>query len=471
MQPEVWTIPARGPSAEGLRGRTIQDMSSESLSPSRRSFLQKSTTLAASGAFTIVKPELVRGAGKEKLKAGLIGCGGRGTQAAVDLLTGTDNVELVAMADIFEDKLEGSLNRLRDAKFVSRYAGIVVNGREKGAQELAESVPRKVVVDADHHFVGFEAYKKVIAADLDIVMLTTPPGYRPLHFEAAVEAGKHVFTEKPIATDTMGCKRFMAAAKKSEEKKLTVVAGAQRHSHREYIETVQKIHDGAIGEVLALYSYYLSGPVFHARSRDPKWGDMEWQHRNWYSFLWLCGDQIVEQHYHNIDFMNWVMGTHPVRVVASGGAAWRTREELYGNIYDHMSSDFVYPNGVRLSSHCRQYRKATYAVYNNVSDLVVGAKGRSNGMDMGSKGINPYVQEHIDLVDSIRGNGPYVNRGMEVATNTMTCIMARESAYSGLELTWDQIMASQQDLMPKAFDYKLQMEAPPLPVPGVYKFV
>ncbi len=206
----------------------------------------------------------------------------------------------------------------------------------------------------------------------------------------------------------------------------------------------------------------------HAKARDPKWGDMEWEHRNWYSFIWICGDQIVEQHFHNIDFINWVMDAHPVRVVASGGAIWRPREPLYGNIYDHMCSDFVYPNGVHLSSHCRQYPKG---LYYRVEDLVVGAKGRSNGTDMGTKGINGQVQEHINLVKSILGQGPYINHGMAVAESTMTCIMARESAYSGLEITWDMIMKSQQDLQPKAFDYKLTTNPPPLPVPGQYKFV
>jgi predicted dehydrogenase len=195
---------------------------------------------------------------------------------------------------------------------------------------------------------------------------------------------------------------------------------------------------------------------------------MEWEHRNWYSFIWICGDQIVEQHFHNIDFMNWVMGSHPVEVVASGGASWRTREELYGNIYDHMASDFVYPNGVRLSSHCRQYPNG---LYRNVSDLIVGSKGRSTGLDMGSKGINPYVQEHIDMIKSITGAGPYINQGMRVAESTMTAIMAREAAYSGIKVTWDMIMASKQDLQPKQFDYKLKMDPMPLPVPGVYKFV
>ena len=425
---------------------------------SRRTFLAASAGAA-----------LARGASKDRLKAGIIGCGGRGTQAVVDMLTGNPDVELVAMADVFEDHLEGSLANLRDAKWVARNI-------ERKSQwditpatpELVQSVQSRVNVQPDRHFVGFDAYSKLIDSGVDIVMLTTPPGYRPMHFEAAVNAKKHVFTEKPIATDPVGARRFMAAAKKAEELKLTVMSGAQRHAHRQYIDTVRKIHDGAIGDVLALYSHYLSGPVFHAKARDAKWGDMEWEHRNWYSFVWLCGDQIVEQHFHNIDFMNWVMGTHPIKVVASGGAAWRSRDELYGNIYDHMASDFEYANGVRLSSHCRQYPSGCHR---DVSDLIVGSKGRSKGMDMGPQGINPYVQEHIDLVKSITGAGPYINQGMSVAESTLTCIMAREAAYSGQEVTWDQAMASQLDLQPKAFDYNLTMNPPPLPVPGVYKFV
>jgi predicted dehydrogenase len=299
-------------------------------------------------------------------------------------------------------------------------------------------------------------------------MLTTPPGWRPIHFEAAVEAGKHVFTEKPIATDATGVRRFMAAGRQAAEKRLTVMSGAQRHEDRPYVETVGRIQDGAVGEIVALYSNYLSGPVFHAQARDAKWGDMEWEHRNWYSFLWLCGDQIVEQHFHNIDFMNWVMGGHPERVVASGGAAWRPRAALYGNIYDHLASDFVYPNGVHLSSVCRQYPNG---LYRNVSDLIVGTKGRSTGTDLGAKGISAYVQEHIDMVDSIQGRKPYINQSMPIAESTLTCIMARESAYSGMAITWDQIMNSPQNLMPGSFSFDTATTPAPLPVPGEYKFV
>ncbi len=432
-------------------------------SVSRRSFLAATSGLA-----------LAQGASStDRLKAGIVGCGGRGTQAVVNLLTGNENVDLVAMADVFEDHLESSLTKLRsDGTFIARDAGITVerNGKpvQLSANDLVASVQSRIKVDPEHHFVGFDAFQKLINSDVDIVMLTTPPGYRPQHFEAAINAGKHVFTEKPIATDPVGVRRFMASVKTAEAKKLTVMSGAQRHAHREYIETVDKIHNGAIGEIVALNSQYLSGPVMHANARDPKWGDMEWEHRNWYSFIWICGDQIVEQHFHNLDFINWVMGTHPVEVVASGGAAWRSRDELYGNIYDHMASDFVYPNGVRLSSHCRQYPAG---LYRNVSDLIVGSKGRSTGLDMGTKGINPYVQEHIDMIKSITGTGPYINQGMRVAESTMTAIMGREAAYSGMKITWDMIMASKQDLQPKEFDYKLSMQPMPLPVPGIYKFV
>jgi predicted dehydrogenase len=435
--------------------------------PSRRTFLTAAST------FTIVKPHLVRGAGNERLKAGLIGCGGRGTQAVTDLISGTENVDLVAMADIFEDKLESSLRTLRNPRSLTRYANMPVkrNGEVKALTEaeLAKEIADRVKVEPDRHFVGFDAFEKLVKSGVDIVMLTTPPGYRPAHFEAAINAGKHVFAEKPIATDPVGVRRFMAAAKLAGEKKLTVVCGAQRHAQTNYIQTVDKIKNGAIGDIRALNSRYLSGPVFHAQARDSQWGDMEWQHRNWYSFVWICGDQIVEQHFHNIDFICWVMGTHPTRAVASGGISWRKGKELYGNIYDHMSTEFEFPGGIRYFSHCRQYPRG---VFNEVTDLIIGSKGASNGTDLSSdKGIVSQVQEHINLVDSIRGTGPYLNQGQAVAESTLACIMGRESAYSGQAITWDQAMASQQDLQPKAFDYKLQMDPPALPEPGTYKFL
>ncbi len=424
-------------------------MESSPIDISRRSFLRNSTAAAAGAtAFTIIRPELVRGAGNEKLKAGLVGCGGRGTEAAQQFLHGNKDVELVAMGDIFEDHLEKSLGEIRDSK----YAGVA----------------DKIKIDPDHHFVGFDAYKKVLASDIDVVLLATPPGYRPEHFAAAVEARKHIFAEKPFGTDPVGVRKVMAASKKAAELKLTVMSGAQRRNQRAYLETWKKVRDGAIGDIAAAYGYWVGTPVIQQQERNPSWSDMVFQHRAWYSFVWLCGDQVVEQHLHNIDAINWFMGAHPVKVFASGGAAWRPRTEIYGNIYDHLDADFTYANGVHLSSHCRQYRKPCFQ---DVSELLVGAKGRTNCRDMGQKGEDPYVQEHIALVNSIRGQGPYINDGMAVAESTMTCIMARESAYSGQELTWDQMMNSTLDLQPKTFDYDMKLDVPPLPVPGEYKFV
>src|SRR5688572_29987066 len=303
---------------------------------SRRSFAK---TAAAASAFQIIRPELVRGFANEKLKAGVVGCGGRGTAAIGNILNGTDNVEIVALGDVFEDRLEDCLRRTK---------------------ALPPALSDRVKVDAEHRFVGFDAYKKVIAS-CDIVMLATYPAYRPMHFEAAVEANKHIFCEKPFATDAVNLRRFIAAAKKSEELKLTVKSGAQRRSQTWYLDQYKRLRSGELGDIVALNANWVgtpvlnfNGPMFPNKKRDPRWGDMEFQHRNWYSFVWICGDQIVEQHLHNIDVCNWFMGTHPAEVVASGGAAWRPREEEYGNIYDHLNADFVYPNGVHMASACRQ---------------------------------------------------------------------------------------------------------------------
>lgn len=432
-------------------------MSSDPAALSRRDILRKSSAAGvAASAFTILKPELVRGAGKEMLRAGLIGCGGRGRQAVIDHLRGTENTQIVAIGDLFEDKLETNLRWMRE---------------EPGHAAVAD----RIKVDGEHRFTGFDAFQKVLASDIDIVMLATPPGYRPMHFEAAVNAKKHIFCEKPFGTDPVGVRRFMEAARRSEQMKLTVMSGAQRRHQKQYVETVDKIKHGAIGDLLATYAYWEGTPVIQQpNGRKPEWGDMTWQHRNWYSYVWLCGDQIVEQHLHNIDAVNWVMGAHPVKVRARGGAIWRPRTDIYGNIYDHIAADFEYPNGVRLSSYCRQVPDPKQNdLFTNISELVVGTKGRSNLRDLSNANPQtdvPYVQEHTALVNSIRGDGPYINHAMTVAESTMTCIMGRESAYSGSEVTWDMIMNSKLDLQPKQFDYELKMDVPPLPVPGVYKF-
>jgi predicted dehydrogenase len=372
------------------------------------------------------------------------------------MLNGTDNVEIVALGDVFEDRLEGCMRQLKG---------------------LSPELVARVKVDPEHRFVGFDAYKKVIAS-CDIVMLATYPAYRPMHFEAAVDARKHVFCQKPFATDAVNLRRFMAAAKKSEELKLTVKSGSQRRSQAWYLDHLKRVRNGDLGDIVALNANWVGtpvlnfeGPLFPNKKRDPKWGDMEWQHRNWYSFVWVCGDQIVEQHLHNIDVCNWFMGSHPVEVAASGGAAWRPREEEYGNIYDHIYADFVYPNGVHMASHCRQLPGRN--VFQNVSERIVGTKGviDSSALRGIRPPVDPYVQEKSDLVNSIMGKGPYINEAMAVAESTMTCLMGREAAYSGLRITWDMMMNSQQDLLPKSFDYKTSVPVPPLPVPSQYRFV
>lgn len=426
-------------------------MTSDSVS--RRGFLAKSVGGAA--AFQIIRPELVRGVADEKLKAGLIGCGGRGTQAVENLLTGVPNVEITALADIFEDRMESSI---------------------RATQRLKPELSSRFKVDPDKRFVGFDAYKKLINSGVDIVMLATHPAYRPMHFEAAIEAKKHVFCEKPFGTDATGVRRFMAAAKKSQDLKLTVKSGAQRRSHPGYLAEYKRLKDGAIGDIVHMNAYWVGTPVLNFKNnpmfpggkRNPAWADMEFQSRNWYSFVWISGDQIVEQHLHNIDVCNWFMGAHPVEVVASGGAAWRPREEEYGNIYDHISADYVYPNGVHMSSYCRQYQGQGIA--QNVSEIIAGTKGVIQ-MANPANPVNPYVQEHTDMMNSILGKGPYINESMTVAESTLTCLMGREAAYSGQKITWDMIMNSKQDLLPKTFDMKASFPPTPLPVPGVYKFV
>jgi myo-inositol 2-dehydrogenase / D-chiro-inositol 1-dehydrogenase len=422
-------------------------------SVSRRGFLTKSA--GAATAFQLIRPELVRGWADTTLKAGLIGCGGRGTQAVENMLTGVPNVEVVAMADIFEDRMESSIRR---------------------TQGLRPELSSRFKVAPDKRFIGFDAYKKLINSGVDIVMLATHPAYRPMHFEAAVEAGKHVFCEKPFGTDATGVHRFMAAAKKSVEKKLTVKSGAQRRSHPEYVAQYKRLKDGAIGDIVHMNAYWVGTPVLNFKNnpmfpggkRNPAWADMEFQSRDWYSFVWISGDQIVEQHLHNIDVCNWYMGAHPVECVASGGAAWRPREEEYGNIYDHISADFVYPNGVHMSSYCRQYQGQNIA--QNVSEIIRGTKGVMNLANPNNP-VNPYVQEHTDMMASILGKGPYLNEAMTVAESTLTCMMGREAAYSGQKITWDMMMNSKQDLLPKNFDMKASFPPTPLPVPGVYKFV
>ena len=422
---------------------------------SRRNFMTGSAQTAAATAvgLQIVRPETLRGQANEKLTIGIVGCGGRGTRGVAEAIRGNPSYELTVMGDLFEDQLERSLRRLRDS------------------DEFEPEVKKQIQVAPENRYLGYDAYKKVVDSGVDVVFLHTPPGWRPLHFEYAINAGKHVFAEKPLATDCMGAQKVIRLAKESERKKLTVMIGAQRRCQKEYVDSVRRIQDGEIGDVVATYANWVSGPVIKGADFQEKLetDSLAWQQRAWYSHVWICGDQIVEQHLHNIDVINWVMGdTHPESVVASGGAIWRPREKLYGNIYDHVYADFVYANGVRMSSHCRQYPERKVR---RVNELVVGTHGRSTVRDLGNPGKNPYVQEHIEMVASINGSGPYKNFALPVAYSTMTAIMGRESAYAGIELTWDMVMNSKQNLIPDNPSLDGNFDVPELPRPGEYEFV
>lgn len=405
----------------------------------RRDFIKKAG--AAAGAMaTISLVGNVRSGETGPLKVGLVGCGGRGTGAAIDCMRAAPDVKVTAVADLFEERAREAKRRLN----------------EQGAQ-----------IQDDHVFSGFDAYKHLMETDVDIVILATPPGFRPDHFEAAIDAKKHVFMEKPIAVDPVGCRRVMAAGEKAKKLGLAVVAGTQRRHQLSYVETIKRIHDGAIGDVVAARAYWCQGGLWVVERR-PEWSDMEWQIRNWLYFVWLSGDHIVEQHIHNLDVINWVMGTHPVRAMGMGGRQVRTAPK-YGNIYDHFTVDYEYPNGVHMLSMCRQIDGCASIV----AEFVVGTKGGSNcsGNIWGQSSWqyrgpnpNPYVQEHKDLIESIRKGEP-INETQAVAESTMTAIMGRESAYTGRVVTWDEMMRSNLSLAPKEYKFG-PLPVAPVPMPG-----
>jgi len=400
----------------------------------RRDFVR---TSAVVGAATLASSASnMFAAGSDKLRIGLVGCGGRGTGAVKDCVASSKGVELVAMGDLFKDRLDGSL------------------------KDLKKNLGGKAKVTRETCFVGFDAYKKVIACDVDMVILAAPPGFRPIQLKAAIEAGKHVFMEKPVAVDPAGIRSVIASSELAAQKGLGIVAGTQRRHQKHYIDIMQRIHDGAIGEIRAGQCYWNGGDMIGYW----KWWEptatlkgMEWQCRSWPWFTWLSGDHIVEQHVHNLDVIAWALDAHPVQCVGVGGRQVRTQ----GNIYDHFAVEFEYPNGVRISSMCRQINGCT----NNVSERVVGTKGTSYtdgsiGQIFGAKyykyegtNPNPYIVEHTDLIASIRAGEP-LNEGKRVAESTMAAVMGRMSAYTGRALKWDWAMnASKLDLSPEQYEF------------------
>ena len=417
---------------------------------SRREFIRRSAglSLAAIGIGT----NRMFAAGSDKIRVGLIGCGGRGSGAARDCVRADENVEIVAMGDLFEDRLHQSLAK------------------------LSMSIDDKVSVTRETSFVGFDAYKKVIAADVDLVILGTPPHFRPMHLKAAIEAGKHVFMEKPVAVDPVGVRSVIATSELAEQKHLAIVAGTQRRHQDHYLQTMKRIHGGDIGEIVAAQCYWNQGDLW-VREPRPEWSDMEWQCRNWLYFTWLSGDHISEQHVHNLDVVNWAIGAHPIQALGMGGREVRTAPK-YGNVFDHFAIEYEYPGGVRVMSMSRQ----TKGTSTRVAERIVGTKGvadtngstatisGANPYKYEGKSLNPYVQEHADLIKSIRVGRP-LNEGIRIAESTMTAIIGRMSAYTGRALKWDWAMnASKLDLSPPKYEFG-DLEVRPVSTPGTTPLV
>ncbi|MCW5937202.1 MAG: Gfo/Idh/MocA family oxidoreductase [Fimbriimonadaceae bacterium] len=407
---------------------------------SRRDFLAVSAattvTMMANNGFAFVQ-------GSDTIKVGVIGCGGRGTGAAGDAVASSEGVVVTALADLFPDHLKSC------------------------AENLKKSLGAKFQVRPDQMFTGWDAYKHLLATDVDVVILAAPPGFRPAHLQAAVDAGKHIFTEKPVAVDPVGARMVYELADKVDEKGLIVVAGTQRRYDPAYREIIRRIHDGAIGEIVAADAYWMQGGLW-MHPRQESWSDVEWQLRNWLYFTWLSGDHIVEQHIHNVDVVNWAMNQPPVKAIGMGGRQVRT-DPAYGYVYDHFSVEYEYENGTRMQSMCRQQDGTA----SRVSEFLVGTKGTSNANSW-IKGANafrysgepknPYVEEHRHLIEALRG-GKKINDLKHVAEASLTAIMGRLAAYSGEEVTWDEVMASDLSLFPEKLEFG-PMEVPSVPNPG-----
>lgn len=382
------------------------------------------------------------------LKAGIIGCGGRGSGAAINFLdAGGNTVEVTALGDVFQDRVDDLQAKLKDQKDVD--------------------------VADENCFVGFDAFEKVIDSGVDIVILATPPKFRPEHFSAAVKARKHVFMEKPVAVDPVGIREVLAAAKMADSLGLKVVTGTQRRHEHKYVNLLKEINNNAIGEIVSANVYWNQGQLWY-RENQPSWSEMEWMIRDWVNWCWLSGDHIVEQHVHNIDVANWFMGEHPVKALGFGSRHRR----VTGDQYDNFSTDFVFDDGRQMHSMCRQINGCTNGVYETLHGTkaiattaggtcqIVDAQGEQLFKAEGSE-TSPYVQEHKDLITCIRQDIPF-NEAEATANSVMTAIMGRVSAYTGKEVTFDEMMNSDMKLGPDTFimgDVGY-VETAKVPVPG-----
>lgn len=423
----------------------------------RREFIKSSAAFTtAFAAPAILSGSLFAAANSDTLRVGLVGCGGRGSGAADQALKADKNVLLTALGDAFPEPLQASLNNLKKAH------------------------SDKVKVTPEKCFVGLDAYQKVIDSGVDVVLLASPPGFRPVHLAAAVKAGKHVFCEKPIATDSPGVRSVLESTRLAKEKNLSLVAGLCWRYEGARREFYKRIHDGAIGDIRAVYATYYTGPVKPmppAGKRPADMGDLEWQMRNWYNFVWLSGDGLVEQAVHSIDKIAWAMKDQPpLKAVAVGGRQTPNNE---GNIYDHMFIVYEYPNDVRAFMGQRQISNCV----NENSDYLLGSdgvakipgwqspviRGKQTWRYQGPKN-DMYQQEHDELFASIR-NGKTINDGIWMSHSTLMGIMGRMAAYTGQEVSWEDAMNSKETLVPEELDWKMKLNIAPMAVAGLTKLV
>ena len=434
--------------------RTAEDVRDKGRSASRREFLKRSAAVAGGLSAALSVQRSAHAAGSDVIRLGLVGCGGRGTGAATQALSADPGARLVAVSDAFADRLETSLRNM------------------KKRDDIAE----RVTVDADHRFTGFDGYQGVIASDVDAVLLATPPQFRPMQFKACIAAGKHVFAEKPVAVDAPGVRSVLETNELAKEKNLCVVSGLNGRYSPILRDLVGRIHDGAIGDVLALHAARYGGGVW-VRPREPGMTEMQYQMRNWYYFTWLSGDFNVEQFVHQLDRMAWVMkDEHPLRCYSTGGRQARTGPD-HGHVYDHFSSVFEYPNGVRVFTTTRHQPGCS----NESQAFVIGTRGTADlkeGLITGAEpwqaprgsGRDTHQIEQDAFLEALRA-GEVINNGQYMAWSTMMAIMSRMSAYTGRSLTWEEAINSKDDLSPSGYTWDAQPPAAEVAVPGVSKFI
>ncbi len=437
----------------------------------RRQFLHGAS--AAAGALAACPIPAVHGQAGAEIKIGVIGCGGRGTGAVLDAVGAATKVIYPQSGFHTEDAAQGATASKKDIKIVA-LADLFKDRLSRCKLQLdkiGHAIPEEMC------FTGIDAYKQLLAVkEINYVICATSPHFRPEHVKAAVEAGKNVFMEKPGAVDAPGVKTIMEAGEIAKQKKLGIAAGTQRRHQFDYQETIKRVQDGAIGEIVYARCYWNGGEIW-VIDRRPDMSDLEWQFRNWNYFTWLSGDHYVEQHVHNLDIMNWVLGGHPLRAVAAVGGRQVRTKDVHGHIFDHFAVEFEYPNGVRMFSQARQINGCD----GKVEEAVVGTLGESNcanwirqkkGESWSYKGkrTNAYQQEHENLIASIRAGKP-INEAQNVAESTMTGILGREAAYSGKTIEWDKALASTRKLGPEKYDFNQPLAVPEVAKPGQYKLL